>query len=187
MRRIFCCVVVGFCACCSGCEILELTVCNLGYEAWLEKECAVTCVRNRKLAEQAWVESLCSHPTQVHSVDYDRGFKDGYASYLDANGHPLPPALPPKHYWSARYQTPEGHRAIDDWYLGYQHGAQAAQASGQRELITVPTPGHPAAPRPVESLFEVPGPLDKLPMPQPLSAYPTALPPVAQTPAAKGM
>src|SRR5207249_1121816 len=180
MKPRFSWLLAGICAFCSGCEILEFATCNLAYEAWLEKEHAVACVRSRQLAEQAWRESLCSNSGQVHSVDYDRGFKDGHAGYLEANGCLLTPVLPPKHYWSARFQTPEGHRAIEDWYLGYQHGAQAARASGLREFITVPTPGHtaaPAVPPPGEPVPEATSFSDGLPMPRPASVFPMTVPP----------
>lgn len=185
MKPTYLCLVVGFCALCSGCALLQLAACNLTYEVWLHKEYTVACVRYRKLAEQAWLESLCSNSGQDYSVHYERGFKDGYAGYLDANGCLLPPALPPKHYWSARFQTPEGHRAIEDWFLGYQHGAQAARASGQREFITVPvrcqTPA-PAAPPTGEPLPEAASFSDRPLMPRPLSVFPLTEPSAALLP-----
>jgi hypothetical protein len=131
---------------CSGCELVELAACNLSYEAWLCKEHTVACVRNRKAAEQALRESYCLNSSQRYSADYEKGFKAGYTDQLDANALLAPPAIPPKHYWSDRYQTPEGHVAIEDWFRGYQQGAHTARISGQREFLAVPFVGHGPAP-----------------------------------------
>src|SRR5437763_774484 len=135
MKPCCCWLMFVMCWLSSGCELIQLAASNLAFEGWLEKEQAITAVRCRTLAEQGWREALCSDRGQVHSVDYDRGFKDGYADCLQRNGCFLPPALPPRHYWSAQFQTPHGHHAISNWFLGYEHGAQAARASGHREFI----------------------------------------------------
>ena len=129
--------------------------------------------RNYKLAETAWAEiekahrghvrgADCNHgfsygrgdylnpsetvesPPPRYSADYAKGFKDGFADYLYAGGTGEPPPLPPRHYWKMRYETPEGHRAMEDWFAGFRHGAGVAQASGYREWVTLPSSLPPA-------------------------------------------
>ena len=106
-------------------------------------------IRNRIVAEDVWRQFEKEQPDQTFSRDYASGFKDGYADYLYAGGSGEPPPLPPRRYWRKHYQTPAGHGAIEDWFSGFRHGASMAQASGQRDLVTVPTaiftPGWPAA------------------------------------------
>jgi hypothetical protein len=81
---------------------------------------------------------LDRYDIEPFSVDEQRGFKDGFVDFLDAGGTGRPPPLPPRRYWKKKFQTPEGQRAVQDWYRGFEHGAVAAQASGYRQLVTVP-------------------------------------------------
>ena len=64
------------------------------------------------------------------------GFSDG--DYLEAGGTGQPPAMPPRRYWKAVYQSPEGRLAVQDWYRGFAYGAEMAKASGYRQLVTIP-------------------------------------------------
>jgi hypothetical protein len=97
----------------------------------------IECKRHRELAETAWLE--CAQATTAeYSADYIRGFKEGFADYLFAGGTGNPPPLPPRHYWRAEYQTPEGQQAIADWFAGFRHGAAVARQSNYRQLVTVP-------------------------------------------------
>jgi hypothetical protein len=161
----------------------------VGYEAWLCKECTIACVRDRKAAEQALRESYCLGSSQQYSADYEKGFKSGYIDQLDANALLSPPAIPPKHYWSARYQTAEGHQAIHDWYLGYQNGAHAARASGRRDLIAVPVAGRALAPGvlpPQSPMPETEATIGGVnPAPAGASPFPIVSPAVEQLPAAR--
>jgi hypothetical protein len=115
-------------------------------DAYTEKK------RDERMAAAAWcrVQKSAGEPL---SEDYGDGYQDGYVDYLFAGDPANPPALPPRRYFRARYETPVGHRAIEDWYAGYQRGVADARQSGLRQLVTVPTP--------------VPGPLvgDRLPNP----------------------
>jgi hypothetical protein len=90
-----------------------------------------------------------------------------------------PPPVPPRRYWKRKFETPEGHLAIGQWYDGFAHGASAAQASGLRQLVTVPS-----------SLGPVPGPMfGPAHVPPPL-APPSKLPPPVEEvplPAAAGV
>jgi hypothetical protein len=95
--------------------------------------------RNRSWAEQAWEEVRAGSPDAVYSEDFGRGFQDGFAHYLFRGGNGEPPPLPPGHYRQLRYQTPQGYRAIEDWFAGFRHGADAARRSGYRRWVTGPS------------------------------------------------
>ncbi len=80
---------------------------------------------NRCRAHLAWI---AADGEIEGSRDYRKGWKAGYFDVL-TGGAGQPPAAPPNRYWDAKYQTPEGMQAIEDWYLGYQHGAIAGEQS----------------------------------------------------------
>jgi hypothetical protein len=103
--------------------------------------------RNRNWAEAAWVEVSCAAIVQEHSDDYAEGFKDGFTAYLDHGGDGEPPLVAPARYRRFRYQTPQGYRAIEDWFAGYRHGVAVARQTGYRRLITGPV-GPPSLPPP---------------------------------------
>jgi len=96
-------------------------------------------VRNRKWAEGAWEDVQGANPDMAFTDDYAQGFKDGFAHYLLRGGNCEPPPLPPRHYRKLRYQTPEGYRAIEDWFAGFRYGANMARQNGYREWITGPS------------------------------------------------
>jgi hypothetical protein len=102
-------------------------------------------VRFRRMARSALHQShalaraeLDNYRVEPFSVDEQCGFEDGFVDFLEAGGTGNAPPLPPRRYWKAKYQTPDGRRAVEDWFRGYEHGAIAAQASGYRGLVTVP-------------------------------------------------
>jgi hypothetical protein len=129
--------------------------------------------RNRELARAAWEDVRRHNPDAAYSADYARGFQNGYADFLDGGGRVVPPAVPPWHYRRAKYQTPAGHRAIEDWYAGHQHGVSAAWAWGGAQLRVLPSSGvmpksgdarpRPAPPRPEP----LPVAVEELPAPRP--------------------
>jgi len=92
----------------------------------------------RQQAEAAWKDFQHHHAEQLYSVHYERGFQDGFADYLYAGGTGQPPPVPPWTLRTASYETPAGHRAVEDWFAGFRHGANAARESGLRELVIVP-------------------------------------------------
>lgn len=105
-------------------------------------------LRNRHLAKAVWKDLRKYNCEREFSKDYARGFTDGFADYLDAGGTGQPPPVPPRCYWKIQYQTPEGARAMDDWFAGFRHGALTAQESGYREQIVIP----PQPPRDIETV-----------------------------------
>jgi hypothetical protein len=96
-------------------------------------------VRNKKLAEEAWVEFQEKHQEAEYSKDFALAFKAGYADYLYAGGSGAPPPVPPRYYWKAEFEAPQGHEAIRHWFEGFRAGAALAASSGYRELVTLPS------------------------------------------------
>jgi hypothetical protein len=140
MRKRFAVGLVGLCLWAPGCSLVEsgfrtLVIEPLQYPEHLEK--CLMCSRNHSLAELAWGTYLGQHQG-CYSDDFAWGFKRGFVDYLDAGGTGQPPPLPPRRYWKIKYQSPEGYRAIEEWYAGFREGAEAARATGYREHIIVP-------------------------------------------------
>ncbi len=98
---------------------------------------------NKHRAKEAWGQFDQEFPEECWSKDYIRGYKDGYADYLTYGGNGEPPATPPFTYRLRPYQTPDGIRAIEDWYSGFRHGAAMARASGYRDSIVIPLSSPP--------------------------------------------
>jgi hypothetical protein len=142
LNRVLCCSwLCIFSAASSGCGVAatftrrviidQLAYCDSG-DAFL------SCARNRVLARSAWEEFEGANRDCKHSPDFASGFTRGFVDYLDF-GSANPPPIPPRRYWKVCYQSPEGHLAIDDWFAGYRSGASAAEQSGYRSYITIPT------------------------------------------------
>src|SRR5262249_41817669 len=104
---------------------------------------------------------------KVYSKDYARGFRNGYADYLRYRGPGTPPPIPPKCYWNQHYQTPEGHAAIEDWYAGFLHGANAARESWRAPFLTVPTHAEGPDPPRTPPLADMSTPSTEEPLPSP--------------------
>jgi len=92
----------------------------------------------RQLARSAWEQYGCAHAPEGSSEHFAAGWMAGFADYLYLGGPGLPPAVPPFPYQLRRYETPEGHIAIEQWYAGFAQGSEAARASGLRESIVIP-------------------------------------------------
>jgi hypothetical protein len=129
-------------------------------------------VLDKRLAQIAWNDYQASHADHEYSCHFIRGFLEGYADYLYAGGGGTPPPVPPRPYWRPEFESPEGHQAIQDWFAGFKEGADVARHSGQREQITLPTPGlvpHHEAPPPGYLPPSPPREKPMLPVPNPES------------------
>ncbi len=73
------------------------------------------------------------------SPAHEQGFIDGFVDYLYAGGTGEPPPLPPRKFWNSHFQNPDGYQATIDWFHGFKHGSSAAQSSGLRQYVTIPT------------------------------------------------
>jgi hypothetical protein len=132
--------------------------------------------RNAAWAEQAWANAAGAAHGQPFSEDHEFGFKAGFICYVTYGGNGEPPPLPPEKYRSVHYQTPQGYRAIEEWFEGYRHGVAVVKEGGYRDLVTGPSSLHAKAfpPAPVPTA-PPPAPLPSPPIPLPSS--PAPLPP----------
>jgi len=139
MRRTIGFVLMAFGLLGSGCSLATDATCLAVFTVKETAQDFSESVRNRKWADSAWEEVKHSAPHRAYSEDYACGFKDGFAHYLYRGGNGEPPPLPPEHYRKVRYQTPQGYKAIEDWFAGFRQGAMAARQSGYRYWITGPS------------------------------------------------
>jgi hypothetical protein len=99
---------------------------------------------NCLLSECAWVKCAKNPLRILCPSDYGVGWKEGYRS-IAMGGAGNPPTLPPKQYWSPKYQSPDGQQAIAAWYAGFHDGAVAAESSGTGQFHYLRPYGMPAA------------------------------------------
>lgn len=131
--------VLGLCLLGAGCTFVPNIERNILVEPARYCNDQKLFKRSRHLAEEAWTEVVSQYPdVEGYSCDYRDGFLEGFADYLNFGGHGEPPNVPPPRYRRAKYATPEGYSAIEDWFAGFRHGAATAHASGLRQLVTLP-------------------------------------------------
>jgi hypothetical protein len=187
--------LVALCLVTPGCRVFENACRTLVREplAYCEhRDRHASYSRSRELAESAWAAVAESCTSQHVSPDYADGFKYGFTEYVYAGGRALPPPLPlpPRKYWGAKYQTPEGHNAMQAWLAGFYEGTARAQEFGYREWMTlpsaIPAPAVPPLPPPavVEPALPERDPAVKPLLKPPPSPEPPVLevPPVPQLP-----
>ncbi len=85
--------------------------------------------RNRVWARQAWHEQKHQFAGHQQFRAFGEGFRAGYVN-VASGGNGCPPAVPPRKYWSWKYQTPEGQCKVAAWFEGFTYGAQAAESDG---------------------------------------------------------
>jgi len=122
----------------GGCTLIHDSICINAYRM---KEAVQDCFeskRDRRWAEEAWANVRRANPQVCYSDDYGIGYRDGFAHFLYRGGSGEPPPLPPKEYRGLKYQTPQGYKAIEDWFAGFRHGAADARAGGYRRWVTGP-------------------------------------------------
>jgi hypothetical protein len=157
---------MGLCLFAAGCRLPEAITENLASTTCLVSDDLRAKLYYRHLAGAAWREFQADDPEHADSADFAKGFKQGFADYLDAGGDSSRGRLPPQRYWKTRYQTPEGRSAIDSWFAGFKAGAQAAKASGYRDYVVIPVadwgPGAPESPALAPGAL---GPVSGLPAP----------------------
>jgi hypothetical protein len=154
--------IIGLSLLSPGCALVTDATHLLVYEANKSYNDHRERSRNRRWANAAWDEVRQSEPGHPYSDDYAWGFKEGFANYL-YRGTPEPPPVAPPRYRTLRYQTPEGYRAVEDWFAGYRRGVDVAQKGGYRQWITGPSALRVALPTPLE----VPGPVHPAAPPPP--------------------
>jgi hypothetical protein len=93
--------------------------------------------RNYVWANKAWAAQKECYYGQPHLADFGEGFRAGYRN-VAAGGNGCPPPLPPRNYWSWKYQSPEGQAKIAAWFAGYPYGAAAAEQEGAGNWREIP-------------------------------------------------
>jgi len=164
----------------SGCMLFKLALYNIANEPGLTVSNGGLHHRAVKLAEEAYAEYCVMHGGHHEESPFQVGFIQGYADYLDNGGNGAPPTLPPANMRRKRDQDPDGHAAIEEFYLGFSAGAAQAKASGLRQYFLIPlsTPyGKQIAPStPTNRNDEQP--METLPPPKKVTATPMKLPEV---------
>jgi hypothetical protein len=120
----------------SGCIVVK-DLATSGTTDSNESDDARERTRNRQWAETAWQQNCSAHPQRIVSPDQAQGFKDGFAEHL-YSGQEKPPRSAPARYRAVEYQTPQGYRAIEEWFDGYRYGIAMAIESGCRRWIVGP-------------------------------------------------
>jgi hypothetical protein len=92
--------------------------------------------RQRRMARAAYTVSPGACNGVTHSVDYAKGFEEGYYD-VASGGDGCPPPLPPEKYWRATYNSPLGQEHVKAWFQGFRDGAAAAKADGVAAYGTI--------------------------------------------------
>jgi len=93
--------------------------------------------RNYAWANKAWHARKGYHACEPQLHDFGEGFRAGYRD-VAAGSNGCPPPLPPRQYWSWKYQNPEGQAKTGAWFAGYPHGAKAAEEDGAGNWREIP-------------------------------------------------
>lgn len=160
----------------TGCsvDVLHYGARNLIYAPCSRINGCKECVNANAVAEDSWRKFRKQNANVAYSEDFADGYIWGFADYVEKGGNGNPPVAPPYRYRKVRYETPEGHQRITDWFAGCRTGAAAAQASGYRELVIMPLAVPPPSPTPAQMMYSSGGmggyPEQMLPAPAPLPA-----------------
>jgi hypothetical protein len=85
--------------------------------------------RNSVWARQAWHERKGQFYGQPYFSAFGTGFRAGYEN-VASGGNGCPPAIPPRDFWTWKYQNPEGQAQVAAWFAGFPYGARAAEEDG---------------------------------------------------------
>ena len=130
---------LALCTLTPGCQLASNAIHNVCYETRLNTAEVQERCDYEKLAKASWETVKSTEPCAEWSKDHEDGFIDGFVDYLQFGGPGQPPYVPPKRYWGPNYHTPEGYRAIEEWFAGFRHGVTAAEQSGYRRWSKVPS------------------------------------------------
>jgi hypothetical protein len=149
MRRVYMPILLGVCLTGPGCSFVYHIKRNLITEPQYACDECVIRKRALELARRAW-DAMADQYGCNFSEDYRRGFIDGFVDYLVYGGcrsgsgeAPVVPPVPPERYRHKQNMNPPGYRAMEDWFVGFRHGAATALASGLRQLIVIPVQNPP--------------------------------------------
>ncbi len=115
--------------------------CLITHGNWLLQE-PVIWAKNRHAAHAAWEARMGFLGEEIvyspHFKEFEHGWKRGYFDIANG-GDGCRPALPPRKYWSAAYQSPDGNARVQHWFEGYDQGVVAADEDGVGHFAHVPS------------------------------------------------
>jgi hypothetical protein len=111
--------------------------------------------RNSAWGAKAWHCRKHRFCNKRYLSDFERGFRDGYAS-VAAGGNGCVPAVCPQSYWGWQYQAADGQARINAWFEGFPLGVQAAEQDGIGNWSQIGLPMATPAP--------LPAPMNAMPM-----------------------
>ena len=105
-----------------------------GYDQNLDKHAVRRAARRcARAAYKEWRQQT----GEQFSKDFRSGFRQAYWD-VKSGRQGMPPVLPPKQYWSAHNRTPHGHARAQQWFSGYQVGAELARQEETAAFNTIP-------------------------------------------------
>lgn len=111
----------------TGCTLMTGLNNALAYSSATDD--LVTGWRDTVWAKRAYNRRLPNLPVGQFESAFREGFIDGYHNVAQG-GNGCQPAIPPRKYWSWKYQTAEGQCKVQAWYQGWSYGAKAAEEDG---------------------------------------------------------
>lgn len=85
--------------------------------------------RDHVYSRRAFNRRINSFPATQFPNSFREGFIAGYHDVANG-GKGCPPSVPPRKFWSWKYQTAEGQCKVNEWFAGYPYGAKAAEEDG---------------------------------------------------------
>ena len=116
---------VGFAA--SGCSAFRGVSEYVQYND--DTNDCVSGFRNGIRSHLAWSARVHEFSDQPHFLTIGAGFRAGYKN-VASGGNGCPPPVPPRKYWSWKYQTEKGQAKVSAWYAGFPYGAMVAEQKG---------------------------------------------------------
>ena len=121
-------------SCCSGCSTLQGVRNYIAYND--TQNDFVIGWRNRVWSIQAWHMEREKYRDHPYLPEFGDGFRTGFRD-VAAGGNGCPPVVPPRKFWSWRYQSPEGQAKVAAWFEGYPVGAMVAERNQAGEFSDI--------------------------------------------------
>jgi len=134
-RLVIALVLAAVAGCFTGCSTLQGVRNYIAYND--TQNDFVIGWRNRVWAIQAWHmerEKYLEHP---YLAEFGDGFRTGFRD-VASGGTGCPPVVPPRKYWSWKYQSPEGQAKVAAWFEGFPVGAMVAERNQAGEFSDIP-------------------------------------------------
>src|SRR4051794_37417424 len=109
-------LLIGLLSIGPGCSLVNNAARNVEHEVFLCAEELAEKHRFGSMAEEALAQFSSGSSEGAISEDFADGFKEGYVDHLLRGGNGQLPTLPPRKYWKARYESPQGYMAIEQWF-----------------------------------------------------------------------